>query len=148
MLNAGRLRHRLRIEQPSYTQNQETGDQEISWVILVEVWGEIRPASAREFMAAQAEQSKIIGRITARKRDDVDATMRIVHLGKNGVIKQIYQIEGVLPDPESGEEYMSLPVSAGLRDADDTGQTEVILNVKDADKNVIDQSSNVVDRNI
>lgn len=66
--------------------------------------------SAREFVASQAEASKVDTRITIRYRA-IDASMRLYHKSKD----IYYNIEGVLFDKESGLEYITLPCSQGLR---------------------------------
>lgn len=107
-LSAGRLRHRIRIEQPNYTQDPITGEMVNGWALVADkVPAAIEPLSAREFIAAQAVQSQVTSRIVIRHRD-IDATMRIVHKG------QAYNIHGVLPDPDSGLEYLTLPCSKGV----------------------------------
>jgi len=109
-LSAGRLRHRVRIERPSYEQDPVTGEMVKSWELVAEkVPAAIEPLSAREFIAAQAVQSQVTTRIVIRRRE-IDATMRIVHRG------QVYNIHGVLADPESGLEYLTLPCSEGVND--------------------------------
>lgn len=107
-LSAGRLRHRIRIERPDYTQDPITGEMVLSWELVADkVPAAIEPLSAREFIAAQATQSAVTARIVIRRRD-IDATMRIIHRGR------IYNIHGVLADPESGLEYLTLPCSEGV----------------------------------
>lgn len=108
-LAAGDLRHFVVIQRPRAFQNEETGELETCWVMVAQVYAQIVPSSVREFTAAAAEQSEASGRIVIRYRDDVDATMRIVHRGR------AYQILGVLPDPMSGLEYLTLPVATGVR---------------------------------
>lgn len=107
-LAAGRLRHRIRIERPVEGRDANGLRTGPSWALVAPVWAEIKPLSARDFVAAQAAGSKVVARITLRARDDVDATMRVVH-GQT-----IYSIAGVLPDPDSGREFMTLPVTAGV----------------------------------
>jgi head-tail adaptor len=53
-------------------------------------------------------QSQVSARITIRQRSGITAAMRVVHGSK------VYQIEGVLPDKESGLEYLTLPCSEGV----------------------------------
>lgn len=111
-LPAGDLRHRVTIQQPVYTQDQETGDMVPSWGEVANVWAKVAPLSAmqyREQIMADAPQSRIVARITIRHRDDVTAKMRVIHRGK------AYQIEAVLPDPVSGLEYLTLAVSEGTQ---------------------------------
>ena len=106
-MRAGDLRHRVKIQYSVESQNAVTGSISVTWTDLATVWAKIEPLSARDFVAAQAEQSKVVARITVRYRDDVTAKMRIYHAAKNAY----YNIEGVLADKESGYEYLTLIVS-------------------------------------
>ncbi|PMV79621.1 MULTISPECIES: phage head closure protein [unclassified Pseudomonas] len=110
-MRAGKLRNRITIESPVYVQDPATGEMVRTWV---EAWAKvpssIEPLSAREFITAAAEQSKVSARIVIRYRPGVNATMRILHRDK------IYVIEGVLADRESGLEYLTLPCSEGVSD--------------------------------
>lgn len=103
-ISAGKLRHRITIQRCVNSQDS-AGNIGSTWEDVAEVWAAVEPLSAREFIAAQAMLSKVIARITIRYRDDVRADMRIVHGG------DIYNIEGVLLDNDSGREYITLPVS-------------------------------------
>jgi SPP1 family predicted phage head-tail adaptor len=107
-LGAGRLRHRVRIERPVEGRDANGLRTGPTWELVARVWAEVRPLSARDFAAAEAPGSKVVARITIRARTDVDATMRVVHG------QAVYAITGVLPDPDSGREYMTLPVTAGV----------------------------------
>lgn len=109
-MRIGKLRHRVTIERPGSTQDPNTGEMIPGWAPVATVWASVEPLSAREFIAAQAGQSEISARIKIRHRDGINATMRVVHRG------QVYNIEGVLPDPESGRHYITLPVSEGVND--------------------------------
>lgn len=114
-LAAGRLRHRIVIEQKVTTRDPNTGAQITGWQPWItnedgsakSIAAEVTPLSARELIAAQAAQSQVSARITIRYRPGLLATMRIVHRG------QVYNIAGVLPDNVSGLEYLTIPVSAG-----------------------------------
>lgn len=120
-LEAGRLRHRVRIEKFDYVrdsqgeviQDPETGEVSQEWVEVATVWAAIEPLSAKEFIQSAATQARVDARIVMRQRDDVDASMRLVHvrLGKPDVI---YNPHGFLPDKESGLEYMTAPCSRGV----------------------------------
>lgn len=116
-LKAGPLRHRIRLDRPTYVQNTTTGEQTLTWVVVATVWARIEPLSAREFIAAQANQSEITARIVIRYRSDVLPSWRAVHM-VNGVAGKVYNIHGVLADPESGLEWTTLPVSAGVNDGE------------------------------
>jgi SPP1 family predicted phage head-tail adaptor len=112
---AGRLRHLVTIQRHDYVrdsagdvvQDPDTGETLQEWVELAQVYAAIEPSSAREFIASQAVQSEITGKIIIRHRDVV-ATDRILHNGK------VYQVYGVLPDKDSGLEYLTLPVGTGV----------------------------------
>ncbi len=103
----GRLRHWVRIEQFVSSRGSD-GVLIEGWELVAETWASIEPLSAREFVAASATQSKVTARITIRYRDGIEPTMRIVHRGN------LYNIEGVLADKDSGLEYLTLPVSEGV----------------------------------
>lgn len=111
-MRAGNLRHRITIEKPGLTQDPVTGEMNPGWELVAKVWAEKRPSSAREFKQSQAGQSEITGEFQIRYREDVDATMRILHRGK------IYNIEGALPDNKSGLEHLTLPYSEGVNDGE------------------------------
>ena len=106
---AGKLRHKVVIQRPDLAQNPTTGEMEQSWVELDRVWASVEPASVREFIGSSAEQSEVKGKVIIRRRPDVDATMRIQYRGLT------YQILGVLTDPVSGLEYITLPTAEGVR---------------------------------
>lgn len=108
MLSAGDLPHKIVIEYPVHEQDSY-GSDEVNWLTFASVWAGKAPFSAKEFTAAKALHSKLTARFTIRYREDITAEMRIIHRGK------IYNIEGVLPDKESGLEYITLPVSEGVR---------------------------------
>lgn len=119
-IEAGRLRHRVRLERyaelldsnGNVLQDPVSGDIPREWQEVATVWCEIAPISGREFIQSQAIQSQVTARLTIRHRDDVDATMRAVHVRK-GRPDVVYNIKGVLADVESGLEYLTLPCSQG-----------------------------------
>lgn len=109
-LAAGRLRHRIDIQQ-RVEERDTQGAQVFVWVNLhTSVPAEVVPLSVREFIAAQALQAQVVARVTIRYRPGLDASMRIVYRG------QIYNPAGWLPDPDAGLEYLTAPVSAGVND--------------------------------
>lgn len=111
-LAAGRLRHRVTIQQPVHTQDPDTGAMTTTWADVAEVAAEVAPMSVREFIASAAMQSQVTARITIRYRPGIDASMRVVHKDR------IYNIQGVLSDPESGLEYLTLPCSEGTNEGE------------------------------
>jgi SPP1 family predicted phage head-tail adaptor len=109
-LKAGRLRHRVDIQRPINVQDPLTGDITKTWeTVWASVPCAIEPLSAREFIAARSMQGEINARITLRYREGLLPDMRLIHRG------QVYSAEGFLPDPDSGLEYVTVPVSLGVR---------------------------------
>ena len=106
---AGKLRHKVELQEKSIAQDPVTGEMQTTWVTVAETWAEIVPVSGREFLAASAEQSEVRGRITIRYRDGVDASMRVVHRG------MYYNILAVMRDAESGKEHLTLMTGEGVR---------------------------------
>lgn len=108
-LASGKLRHRIELQE--FVEHINSfGERERYWSHVSDVWAAVEPLSAKEFIAAQQTQSQVTARITIRYRPDVKAAMRIVHRGK------FYNIEGVLADPTSGYEYLTMPCSEGAGD--------------------------------
>jgi SPP1 family predicted phage head-tail adaptor len=108
-MRAGKLKHYVTIQQLASSLDA-SGNTVEAWTDVASVWADIAPLSAREFIAAQGLQSQVVARITIRYRPDVRASMRVNH---DGVI---YNIAGVLADPNSGREYLTLPCSQGTND--------------------------------
>lgn len=108
-LNAGLLRHWVDIEEPVDVQDSD-GAISRTWVLFRRVPASIEPLSAREFIAAQSVQSKVVARVVIRALNGINARMRIHYAGK------LYNIEGVLADKDSGLDYMTLPVGQGVND--------------------------------
>lgn len=102
-MKAGQLRHRITIERKTITQDN-TGAMTETWSEFATVWAQVSPLSAREAMQAAALNSTQTARMIIRWRDDLDATMRIKYRG------EIYEIEGLIEDMNSGREYLTIPV--------------------------------------
>lgn len=111
-VKAGRLRHRITIQEQQQTQDPETGAIIVTWVTIATVWGSVEPLSVREFIQSQATQSEVTARITIRYRAGLNASMRFVHRGI------VYNPAGMLPDAESGIEHITIPVKQGVNDGE------------------------------
>lgn len=109
---AGKLRHRVTIQKPGRTQDPVTGEIKNGWTDVATVWASVEPLSVKEFIAAESGQSEVTTRITIRYRQGITAKMRAVYRGAN------YNIKGVLADPKSGREYLTLPCSEGVNDGE------------------------------
>lgn len=109
-MRAGILRDRVTIQRPLSVQDQETGEQVLAaWESVIEkLPAGISYLSGKELIAAQAEQSEIMARITIRFRSDIDSTMRVL-LGD-----KIFDIKAVLPDNNTGRTHLTLFVSEGV----------------------------------
>ena len=106
-LSAGVLRHRIAINREDSTQDETTGAMIAAWVeIAASVPASIVPLSGREFIAAAKPTSRVMARITIRYRPNLTAAMRIRH----GAIT--YSITAILPDPNSGKEWLTLLVES------------------------------------
>lgn len=110
-MQAGRLRHRVNIEQPVETQN-EIGEPITTWQVFAEnVPAAIEPLSGREFYAAQQEQSDVTTRIRIRWRRGVTELMRLVHVTDATTSPEevdVYDIEAALPDQRTGRRELQL----------------------------------------
>jgi SPP1 family predicted phage head-tail adaptor len=110
-MRAGKLRQRIDFQKPVFTQDPVSGEMIKDWIdVWIKVPASVEPLSAREFISAADTQAEVTARIGIRSRAGVNSTMRIIHRGK------VYNIEGVLPDPKSGLEYLTLPCSEGVND--------------------------------
>jgi len=111
-MKAGDLRHPVEIQH--FTAVRDPGSGEFgdpAWQMFASTWAAVEPLSAKDLIAAQAAQSEATARIVIRYRPDVLSSMRIVHRG------QIYSIEGPpLEDQKSGQEYLTILVSKGVKD--------------------------------
>lgn len=109
-MKAGGLNKRVVLEAPVESQDASTGAVSVSWAKVADLWAGIHPASVRDFIAAGVAQSAVAGRIVIWYRPGVTPKMRIRHGGK------IYNILGVLPDEDTGLEYLTLPYSEGVNE--------------------------------
>lgn len=106
-LAAGALRHRISIEQQQHSQDPITGAVSASWVEVVQnLPAAVEPLSGREYIAAAQVKSTITARVTIRYRAGITAAMRIKHGAET------YAIRAVLPDSNSGREWLSLMVES------------------------------------
>lgn len=91
-MQAGRLRHRLAIRQPTVSRN-EVGEEITTWATLATVWGRIEALRGEEQLQAKQLTAEIVARATLRYRADVSTDMRIQYDSSE------YDIDAVLADP-------------------------------------------------
>lgn len=72
------LNQRVTIQQQS-TAVDEIGQPVVSWSDVATVWAEVKDVSGREYIAAGAEQSAVLTKITIRKRSGIVSSMRVLH---------------------------------------------------------------------
>lgn len=106
-MRAGSLRHRITIQQ--YTEHNGPFGGEGEWSdYRNNVAAEVTFLSAKELVASGAEMSEVSARIKVRYDKNINAKMRIKFRD------DIYEIEGVMPDNESGLQWLTLSVNKGL----------------------------------
>lgn len=104
-MEAGRLRHSILIQELVPDQDDTSGNVTNTWTTFATVWADVRPASIREFVAAGIQQAKVTTAVKIRYLPGVVQSMRILHGD------QVFNVEGVLPDPKTGREWLTLPCS-------------------------------------
>jgi SPP1 family predicted phage head-tail adaptor len=103
MLAAGKLRHRIRIEQPAQAQDSATGAITETWATFADnIPAAIEDLSGRDYIQSAAMQSEVTTRITIRYMDGVKPNMRVV------AEDATYQIRAAMKDKESRREYITL----------------------------------------
>lgn len=96
-MQAGRLRHRITLQSLVPNSRGAAGGQIKAWTDFVTaIPAEVASVSGREFFASTQIQTQVSTKITIRYRDGVDATMRVIHITRNGPV--YYAIEAPLPD--------------------------------------------------
>lgn len=110
-MKAGPLRHLVSFEELVVVEDSD-GAQVEDWAPAFDgpVSAEITALSGRELIAAQAIQSRVSGRMKVRYRPGFKASMRVKHRGV------IYNIAAVIPDPNSGFEFVTLLTSTGVNE--------------------------------
>lgn len=108
-MRAGRLRHRVTIQQlTAGSPNQKgTGEPDSAWTDVATVYADVRPLSGRQLLLAQQVSSEVTTEIEIRYRAGVTAAMRAV-LGST-----VYEIKAVI-DPEQRHIRLILQCGTGL----------------------------------
>lgn len=111
---AHKLIHRIEIQRwnaDAGVQDPKTGRKSGQWATHAkDVYARVTGVSVREFIQSGATQVELVARIVIRYRADLLPTDRILFRGS------IYNIAGMLPDPNTGLEWLTLPCSAGKGD--------------------------------
>ncbi|WP_204274642.1 phage head closure protein, partial [Stenotrophomonas maltophilia] len=78
------MKHRITIQKPIQTQDQNTGKLIVTWLDFTRVWAEVTDLSTRDVIAAKAANSLIQARAKVRYSSttkQVDSTMRVLFDG-------------------------------------------------------------------
>jgi len=113
MKDAGTLRHRIRIEQPTEVKDQ-FGHRTKVWTELVSCWAEVRPAGSNERLVAHQMQSGQTHVVTVRWQpvmDSVSGENRIVFNGR------LFNIIGKPRNYTERDTYVIIDTSEGYSDA-------------------------------
>ena len=102
-MKAGNLSQRVRVEKKVTT--QVNGDVITTWQELATIWASITPLSVKDWILAQQHKSVVNARIQIRFNPKfMTSGLRLI--GPGGTI---YYPQGILPDPNSGREWLTLP---------------------------------------
>lgn len=115
-IQAGQLRHVVRIEYYDNTLQDTTGQPLKSWVVLVhDARAAIRPFSGRELYAASEKLAVANTRIKIRYFAGLNEQMRVVHDGPNccGAPYTLYDIVQIT-DPDFRHIELDLLCKSGL----------------------------------
>ena len=95
-MNIGRLRERVIIQQIEADSPpvDEYGTPQQGWGEVATVWASVEPMSAREFIAAQAQQGETLWKITIRYLDGLTAAMRVLSGGRTFAITGLLDQQG------------------------------------------------------
>lgn len=115
MFKAGRLRHRVTIQDPSEAQDSSTGAVEfVGWIdTFADVPAEVDFLSGREYLAAAQIQSEDVAEITIRWRPGLHAKQRIVW-APSGVAARYFNITAPIPEGRGAREFVTLRCSEGV----------------------------------
>ena len=100
MTAAGNLRDRITIQRKTGGKDAWGTPLPEAWVDFHSLWASVRHQSGAESIRSGADTSVVKASIRVRWRADLDASMRVLHLGMT------YDIEAVLPGAK--REYVDL----------------------------------------
>lgn len=108
--NAGELRHRVTIQH--YTEGGRDEDGFPiggGWSEYKKLWAKVTPLSAKDLIAAQADQSEVVARMKIRYREDITTKMQVIWKGR------IFSIKSqALDDNEDSYTYCTFLLGQGL----------------------------------
>lgn len=96
--NIGAMRKRLQIQQRSSTTEATFGQQQLSWVTILSVWGEIAPLSGVQLAKAQSIYNEVSHEITVRWQPALEDVRKV------GAYRVLYS-------PPTGDRYFDIGAS-------------------------------------
>lgn len=99
VVEGGRLRHRITIEQRSTSQNS-FGEPLLTWTTFITRWASVEPIIGKEFFASQQVQSEVTTKIRVRDATGVLPQMRVNYNSR------IYDIKSIMDIEERGREVL------------------------------------------
>lgn len=81
MIDPGRLRERITIQNASETRNA-MGETTQAWGTFAERWASVQGISSREFLLSGQQQTEITHRVRLRYVDGLTSTMRVLWRGR------------------------------------------------------------------
>lgn len=105
-MQAGQLRHRLKIYEQAQTRSA-TGAVQKKWQHILTIWGQFTPLSVKDLMTNQTQNSQITARAKIRYREDIHSGQRVEWRGK------MYEIDGEpLADNQTANQFMTLALKS------------------------------------
>jgi SPP1 family predicted phage head-tail adaptor len=83
-MEAGRLRHRVTIQEKVDSRDSYGGERE-TWVDIAEVWAEVEPLVGREYLESRQESAEITTRVRVRYRAGIRPEMRVKYVDEADV---------------------------------------------------------------
>jgi SPP1 family predicted phage head-tail adaptor len=77
-MRAGKLRHRVTIQEDQGTTQDSLGQEIEDWQDVATVWAAVEPLQGREFLEAKQLQAEVTTRIRIRYRSGIEPEMRVV----------------------------------------------------------------------
>lgn len=105
-LSAGKLRHRITLQNKTMSND---GFNTVGWKdYKSSVAAKVSFLSGNAVISSNAEHSKVVARIQVRFDAKITAKMRVIFRG------EYYKIAAILPDNESGLQWLTLLVEKGM----------------------------------
>lgn len=106
-MNAGLLRDRVTIQQPSFAPDGQGGSV-TSWSTLATIWAQVVPVAVGEQLSEGAIGARQVYRVIVRYRGDLAATMRVLWTPYLGAAAKTLQVNGVQPHPDEPRTLLQL----------------------------------------